>query len=95
MAVLNPNLKAMYSEPSVTLGGVSTAVSSLIALYVAFGGHMTADQQTKLLAAIAALAPIVTALWVRYHVYSPKTVNEIASDSADKGAPQVPPPPGQ
>ena len=58
----------MSSEPAITIGAVSSLIASAIALLVAFGVDITPDQQTAILAFVAAVFPLAAALLIRRKV---------------------------
>lgn len=62
------------SEPLLTVGAITAAVVALLALLVAFGVHMSNDQRAAILGVVAAIAPLVTAIIGREHVWSPRSV---------------------
>jgi hypothetical protein len=55
----------MKTEPATIIGLIGTLLGAVLTLLVAFSVDLTGDQQTAILGAWAALAPIVTALFVR------------------------------
>jgi hypothetical protein len=61
-------------EPLLAVGTITTAVTALIVLAVAYGAHVSGGQQAAILGFIAAAAPLVTAVWGRFRVWSPATV---------------------
>jgi hypothetical protein len=64
-------------EPLVTVASITAVVSAVLALVVAFGLDLTADQQAAILGAVAAVAPIAVALIVRPRVTPvPRTSQE-------------------
>ena len=52
----------MNTEPVAIIGTITAAVSAAFALLVAFGIDISDDQQKAILAAIAAIAPLVVIL---------------------------------
>lgn len=62
------------AEPLLTVGVVTAAATALLALFVSLGLPVSADTQTAILAVIAAVVPIITALWGRGRVWAPRTV---------------------
>lgn len=58
----------MTNEPAVTIGAVSALVASAIALLVAFGVDITPDQRAAILAFVAAVGPLASALLIRRKV---------------------------
>lgn len=72
--LLNP---APAAEPLRAVGTGTGAVAAVLALFVAFGGHLTQDQTTAILGAAAVLGPLVVAEVGRLRVYSPATVRRM------------------
>ena len=62
------------SEPLFGIASMTAVATALIALLVAFGLPISADQQTAILGVVAVLAPLVVAVAGRSRVYSPATV---------------------
>jgi len=58
----------MTNEPLITVGGITAAVSALLALLVSFGVPLSDGQQTALLGLVGVLAPIAVALLARGRV---------------------------
>ena len=58
----------MKTEPAVTIGAVTSAVASLLALLVAFGVDLTQEQQVAVLGVVAAVGPLVAAVLTRRKV---------------------------
>jgi hypothetical protein len=52
-------------EPAVVIGTVTSVVTAVLALVVAFGLELTDDQRNAILGVVGAAAPIVAALLVR------------------------------
>lgn len=61
-------------EPLITVGAVTTVVTTGIALLVAYGLHISDGQQSAILGFLAAAVPLVVAVWGRLKVWSPATV---------------------
>lgn len=55
----------MTREPLVTVASITAAVAAVIALVVAFGVHLTGDQQTAILGVVGVVAPAVVAIVTR------------------------------
>lgn len=70
---------AARTEPVLTTASITSAVSAVIALLVAFGVDLTEAQTTAILGVVAVAAPLVTILARRY-VWSEE------SHRADKAA---------
>lgn len=64
------------NEPIVTVAGVSSAVSAVIALLVAFGLQLTVEQTAAIMGVVAVIAPIVVALIARKFTVS---LNRVAA----------------
>lgn len=75
----------MKSEPTITITTITTLVSAVFVLLVAFGLDISSDQQTAILAIIGSVYPVVTALWVRKSVYAPDTVQQIKATEYNAG----------
>jgi hypothetical protein len=65
------------SEPLITVGSITSAVTAVIALVVSFGLHVTNDQQSAVLGVIAVVAPFLVALVGRGKVFSPASVRKL------------------
>lgn len=61
-------------EPLITVGAITTAVTAVIGLLVAFGFNISGDQKATILGLLAALAPIVVGVIGRSRAYAPATV---------------------
>ncbi len=64
----------MSKEPAVIIG---TVIAALIGLWRAFGGALTTDQEQAILTFVAVVAPLVTAVLIRFNVYAPATVERL------------------
>lgn len=62
------------SEPLVTVGTITAAVTAVLGVLVAFGLDLSDDQKTAVLGVVAVVAPFVVAFWGRRQVYAPATV---------------------
>ena len=62
------------TEPLFSVASMTAVATTLIALLVAFGLPISADQQTAILGVVAVLAPLVVVVAGRSKVYSPATV---------------------
>lgn len=62
------------SEPALTVGTITAAVTAVLALIVAFGLNLTAGQSAAILGVVAVIAPLVSAYVTRGKVYSPASV---------------------
>lgn len=67
-----PSLPAR--EPAVTIGVLTTAVTALLALLVAFGIDLSQGQQVAILGVIAGVGPLVVAFVTRGRVAPASTV---------------------
>lgn len=65
------------SEPLTKVGGVTAAVTAVIALLVSFGLELSHAQVIAILGVVAVLAPIVTTTWGRLRVWSPQSVRQL------------------
>lgn len=65
------------AEPLWSVGGITAAVTALLALVTAFGLDLTAEQQTAILGVAAVLAPLAVTLVGRARVFSPATVAKL------------------
>ncbi len=62
------------TEPATKMGFAGGGGAAVLALLVAFYVPVTPGQQAAIIGAIAALAPLVTALVIRGKVWSPESV---------------------
>ncbi|MFG1898705.1 hypothetical protein ACGFIP_32325 [Micromonospora zamorensis] len=62
------------TEPLFTVGALTAAVTTVLALLVAFGLPISDDQQAAILGVVAVAGPLVVAALARGRVYSPATV---------------------
>lgn len=76
----------MQSEPAITITAITTAVTAILGLLVAFGLDIDSAQQNAILTAIAAVWAIVTPLWIRSKVWAPDTVEEVVEEAHVRGA---------
>jgi hypothetical protein len=56
------------NEPALAAGSLTALVAAAIAVAVAFGAPITAQQREAILSLVAVVAPIAVALLVRPHV---------------------------
>lgn len=83
---MTDTLRPDSTEPLWSVGGVTAAVTALLAAGTAFGAPLTAGQQTAILGLVAVLAPLVVALVGRGRVYAPATVERLVrGDEPDPG----------
>jgi len=74
MSIPSVNPDSDSTEPLVTIGAITAAVTAVLGLLVAFGLPISDDQQARILGVIAVAAPFVVAFWGRQKVYAPATV---------------------
>lgn len=72
-------------EPVVTTAGVVAGVTALLALVIAFGLPLTAEQQTAILGVTAVAAPLVVTIARRYVVPSAAVVERIEDGAVVAG----------
>lgn len=77
--------KLNYSEPAV-LHGIVLAVLTLCAALGVVSSDDVEGATEKLLPAVALLVPLVQAIWTRFKVWSPKTVDDLRGRHAAPGA---------
>lgn len=66
------------SEPALKVGAIVSVATAAIGAAVVFGADKEqAESLLALVAALAAAVPLLTALWARRKVFSPKTVAEL------------------
>ena len=58
----------MKREPVVTAAGVSAVITAAIALLVAFGVHVSANQSAAIVGFVGVVAPLVLAVVARARV---------------------------
>lgn len=68
------------SEPLWSVGGITAAVTAVLALVTAFGLPLTDAQQAAILGVAAVAAPLVVALVGRGKVFSPATVARLTRE---------------
>ncbi|NBE80298.1 hypothetical protein [Micromonospora rubida] len=66
------------SEPLLSVGTITAAVTAVIALLTAYGLPVSDGQQSAILGVVAVLAPLVVAAIARGRVWSPATVARVA-----------------
>lgn len=64
-------------EPLLTVGALTAVAAAAIALVVAFGVHLSAEQQVAILGVVAVLSPFIVALVGRSKVFSPASVRKL------------------
>lgn len=74
-----PSPESAASEPLFTVGVLTAAVTTVLALLVAFGLPISDDQQAAILGVVAVAGPLVVAALARGRVFSPATVARLAS----------------
>lgn len=66
------------TEPALKVGAIMSVATAVIGAAVVFGADKEqAESLLALVAALAAAVPLITALWARRKVFSPKTVAEL------------------
>lgn len=65
-------------EPLLTVGGVGSLVTAIIAALVAFAVPLSQTQQVAILGLVVALAPFLIAVVGRRRVWSPDSVRALA-----------------
>lgn len=83
------------TEPALSVGTITAAVTAVIGLLVAFGIDLTQDQQVAILGMAAVIAPAIVAIITRAKVYSPASTQKISNDSALTGDATIPKPPAK
>lgn len=74
------------AEPALSTGGIVAGTTLLINGLVMFGLTITPEQKLYLIALITFAAPLLTALWIRFKVWSPRTVDRIISEFRQREA---------
>ncbi|MEU8220920.1 hypothetical protein AB0C47_34830 [Micromonospora taraxaci] len=77
MSIQSVNPDSDSTEPLVTVGAITAAVTAVLGLLVAFGLPISDDQQARILGVIAVAAPFVVTFWGRRQVYAPATVTRL------------------
>lgn len=70
----------MKKEPAVIIGAIGSVVTALIALLVAFGLDLTAEQQAAISTVVLAIVPIVVGIITRQFVFAPATVEAVEDE---------------
>lgn len=70
----------MNKQPLWTVGTITSIASAFVAVLVAFGVPLSADQRTTVLGLVAVLAPLAVAAIARRAVYAPATVERIRTE---------------
>ncbi len=71
-------------EPVLSTASIVTVATAILAAVVAFGLPVDADQQAKLLGAIAVLAPVILGLIARARAWAPQTVRQTVKAEVTK-----------
>jgi len=71
----------MKQEPAIGIGLITTAVTSVLALLIAFGIDLTTNQQLAVLGIIAGVGPLVAAVFTRGRVFAPANVAAAVTSS--------------
>jgi len=69
-----PSVTGAAREPAAIIGLVTAAVTSILALLVAFGVELTQEQQIAILGVIAGVGPLIAAFLIRGQVSAASTV---------------------
>lgn len=86
---------AMKTEPVISVGSITAAVTAVIALLVAYGFDISGDQQTAILGIVAVLAPMIAMAFTRGKVYSPASAQKAANEAAVTQDATIAPPPAK
>lgn len=92
--------RALQTEPSVLIGGITSLATALIGVGVAFGFDIDQQQQTAILGLTAVIAPALASIIIRFQVFSPRTTDRLTDVAYAAGTPPtepkppVPSPPG-
>ncbi len=70
-------------EPLLSVGALTTIITAGLAAAVAFGAPISDDQQAAVLAALAAVAPVLVAIVGRGLVFSPATVRRMVQRASN------------
>lgn len=66
------------TEPALKVGAIMSVATAAVGAAIVFGADKEqAESLLALVAALAAAVPLITALWARRKVFSPKTVAEL------------------
>lgn len=68
-------------EPLITVGGITTVVTAVLVLLVAYGINVNNNQQAAILGVVAVLAPIVVAVIGRLKTWSPRSVRRVVQQA--------------
>jgi hypothetical protein len=81
------DVRTAPAEPLRDVGAITAAAVAIIALLISFGLPIDNNQQAAILGVVAVLGPLVTALWGRLKVYSPRTVARLLATCRARPAP--------
>ena len=81
------------TEPALSTGSITAAVTAILALLVAYGFDISQEQQVAILGVVAVIAPIVVAVITRSQVFSPASTARIANEAAVTGDATIGKPP--
>lgn len=74
-----------YEDPSGVAAAVTSIVSALFAVAVAFGAPLTGQQQAALLSLALVVAPWITQAWVRRYAWSPEAHQRQVEQAREEG----------
>lgn len=82
-------------EPATVISVVTGLITAIIGLLVAFGIDVSQEQQTAIISVVVALSAVIALVGpiIRQFVYSPNSVETIANQQYEAGAPPVEPQP--
>lgn len=72
------------TEPVIAAATISGVATALVAVFVAFGAHITTDQSAALIGAVGVIGPVVLAFFAR------SKVTPLAAPKSALGEPLVP-----
>ncbi|MDQ3540359.1 MAG: hypothetical protein M3440_06690 [Chloroflexota bacterium] len=83
----------MNREPLLSVGSIVAIIAAVLVFLKSFGVDITDSQQEAVRNLVAVLAPIILAFIARQFVYSPNSVETIATDQYNAGVPPTEPQP--
>jgi hypothetical protein len=83
----------MNKEPLLSVGTIVAVVAAILVFLKSFGVDISDGQQEAVRNLVAVLAPIVLAFVARQFVYSPNSVETIATEQYSAGVPPTEPQP--
>ena len=84
---------AMAKEPAGIVGTITSGVTAVLALLVAYGFDISQEQQVAILGVVSVIAPVIAAIVTRHNVYAPDTVQRAMNSAAQTGDATIAPPP--